>query len=517
MSYGKGALLAMTIVILTVMTVASIPSTEAATAKDMSSGDVTFIVFTDDIKINTAEEYPISIHLHNAHATPVTVKLTDDGNSAIELSLTDNVILLDEGESKEIDAKLVTDRYTSKGDYTVTFVMSVMNGVDAPTESALSVDVSVTSNYSSGEKYNRFFGMIDNDLPEPFNTTNTTIVVTLSAWVGIAVVVASLALLILKGLFKVIERNPETLGRNTLIGVFACIVIYGIGNCLYIGGVSEVVVEQYGRISKTLYILFTAFVLWDIYKALVTSALQKLEKKGVEGMDTSLIPLFLAIGRIFIVVMGITIILSTFGVNFITLVTSAGLAGLGLSFGVKPAINELFSGLIVLMTRPFKIGDYVTVGTDDRLKVTEIGILRTKFESGYSPEAATMPNSKIASSKIVNISHNTTKFRNTVSVKVPFNSNLTLIKKIAKRVAMDHPNVVTDGSVPKPNAVFSACEDGSAIIVTLAFYVRDYEVNMTTSCQIREGILAAFRERDITIPYNRMEITVFRGGQGNAQ
>ena len=516
MSYGKGALLAVIIAILAVTVVASVPS-EAATAKDMSSGDVTFIVFSDDIDINTAEEFPISIHLHNAHATPVTVKLTDDGNSVIKLSLTDNIIMLDEGESKEIDAKLVTDRYTSKGNYTITFVMSVMNGVDAPTESTLPVDVSITSNYSSGEKYNRFFGLIDNDLPEPFNTANTATIVTLMGWVGIAILVASFFLLVLKGLFKVIERDPETLGRNTLIGVFACVVLFGIENCLYISGVNEIVVDQYTRISNTLYILFAAFVIWDIYKALVTSALQKLEKKGVEGMDTSLIPLFLAIGRIFIVVMVIAIILSTFGVNFVTLITSAGLAGLGLSFGVKPAINELFSGLVVLMTRPFKIGDYVTVGTDDRLKVTEIGILRTKFETGYSPEAATMPNSKIASSKIVNISHNTTKFRNTVSVKVPFDSNLTLIKKIAKRVAMDHPNGVTDGSVPKPNAVFSACEDGSAIIVTLAFYVRDYEVNLTTACQIREGILNAFRERDIIIPYNKMEVTIFRGGRGNAQ
>ena len=190
---------------------------------------------------------------------------------------------------------------------------------------------------------------------------------------------------------------------------------------------------------------------------------------------------------------------------------------MGMSFGVKPAINELFSGLIVLMTRPFKVGDYVTVGSNDRYQVKDIGVLRTTFVTGYSNEVATMPNSTIASSKIVNISHNTLKYRNTLSFKVPFDSNLTLIKKIAKRVASDHPNTVTDGSVPKPNAVFTRCDDGSAMIITLAFYVNDYDNNKTTTCQIREGILREFRERDITIPLNKMEITVFNGGQNDAQ
>jgi len=128
-----------------------------------------------------------------------------------------------------------------------------------------------------------------------------------------------------------------------------------------------------------------------------------------------------------------------------------------------------------------------------------------------------MPNSKIASSKIVNISHRTAMFRNTISMKVPFDSNLTLVRKIVKRVASDNPNVVTDGSVPKPNAVFSSCEDRSAIIMTLAFYVRDYEDNATTAAQIRQGILQAFAERDITIPFNKMEITLMKGGNSDAQ
>ena len=384
-------------------------------------------------------------------------------------------------------------------------------------EGTMDIPVSVTSDYSSGEKFNRFFGIFANNLPSPFNTAPAAAIITLIVWIGISIAIGLLSLFVLKSIFKVIDKDSDTLGKNTTIGVSVCVFLAGLVNSAYIIGASEAVIDQLKTFTGILYILFVAMIVWDVYKALITGALQKMEKKNLGGgMDTSLIPLFKAIGKMVIILFCIALILSKFGVNFATLITSAGLTGLGLSFGVKPAINELFSGLIVLITRPFKVGDYVTVAGEGRYKVAEIGILRTEFDTGFTMETATMPNSKIASSKIVNISHRTLKYRNTISIKVPFNSNLTLIKKLVKKIASDHPDVVTDGSVPKPNAVFTSCNDGSAIIVTLSFYVRDFDVNATTTCKIREEILRVFRERGITIPLNKMEATIYRGGQSDA-
>ena len=467
--------------------------------------------------MNTSQGYPVTLHVYNNNSAPVTVKIEDNNGSVIKLKLSDNQALVDAGGVKDISGSLTTDRYTSKGDYSITVVMQVMNGADDPVTGSVTIPLKVTSVYSSGERFNRILGIFDNNFPEPFNTAITAAAVSILIWFCLAMVVSTLLYIGLKTFFKVTEKESTTLGRSTILGVFFIIILMGINNCLYVLGASEEINNDVTLVSNVLYVLFVALVVWDIYKALVTGALEKLEKRGKGGMDTSLIPLFKAIGKIIIILICIALILSLFGVNFVTLVASAGLTGLGLSFGVKPAINELFSGLIVLMTRPFKVGDYVTVGSDSRLQVTDIGILRTKFSTGYTMETATMPNSKIASSKIVNISHKTAMYRNTISMKVPFDSNLTLVRKIVKRVASDNPNVVTDGSVPKPNAVFSSCEDGSAVIMTLAFYVRDYEDNATTTAMIRQGILQAFAERDITIPFNKMEVTLMKEGSSDAQ
>ncbi len=516
MSFRKGVYSAVILAVVAVLIFAPV-SSDADALRTMDIHGVTASMTGETVNMNTAESLPISIHIYNGNDHPITVKITDTGDSVIKLSADTAEMPVAKETAVTMEASLSTDRYTSMGDYSITLKMQVMDDVTDPYETTLVVPISVTSNYSSGENYNRFFGIIDNNLPSPYNTAIAAAAITLILWFGISIAAGVLSLAVLKFIFKVTERESDNLGRNTVIGVSVCILLMGVQNCAYIIGAPENIVAELSLVFGTLYIIFAALVIWDIYKALITSALTKMEKRGVGGMDTTLIPLFKAIGKIVIILLCITLILSKFGVNFVTLIASAGLTGLGLSFGVKPAINELFSGIVVLMTRPFKVGDYVTVGTNSRYKVEEIGILRTTFSTGYSNEIATMPNSKIASSRIVNISHNTLKYRNTISFKVPFDSNLTLIKKIAKRVASDHPNIVTDGSVPKPNAVFTRCDDGSAMIVTLAFYVNDYDNNKTTSCQIREGILREFRERDIKIPLNKMEVTLFKGGQNDAQ
>jgi len=517
MSYRKGAYVLLFVTAVAVMLLAPVSSDADAAVNKIENGGVTLVLFSEGIEMNASQGYPVTLHIYNSNDTAVTVKVEDNGGSVIKLKMSDNQALVDAGGVKDLSGTLTTDRYTSKGDYSITVVMQVMNGVDEPTTASMTVPLKVTSVYSSGERFNRILGIFDNNFPAPFNTAITAAAVSMLIWICLAMVVSTLLYIGLKAFFKVTEKESTTLGKSTVLGVFFIIIVMGVNNCLYVLGASEEINNDVTLVSNILYVLFVALVVWDIYKALVTGALEKLEKRGKGGMDTSLIPLFKAIGKIIIILVCIALILSLFGVNFVTLIASAGLTGLGLSFGVKPAINELFSGLIVLMTRPFKVGDYVTIGSDRRLQVTDIGVLRTKFSTGYTMETATMPNSKIASSKIVNISHRTAMYRNTLSIRVPFDSNLTLVRKIVKRVASDNPNVVTDGSVPKPNVVFSTCEDKGAIVMTLAFYVCDYDENATTTAMIRQGILQAFAERDITIPYKKMEITIMDGGNTDAQ
>ena len=140
MSCRKGALIVLTLVILMAAALAPVSSDADAAVNKAECGGVSLIVFANDVEMNTLESYPVSIHLYNGNASPVTVKITDDGGSKIDLSFSgdpnvssDQVVLTSNGSdgcSVELNGSFTTDKYTSKGDYEITIVMDVMGSAE---------------------------------------------------------------------------------------------------------------------------------------------------------------------------------------------------------------------------------------------------------------------------------------------------------------------------------------------------------------------------------------------------
>ena len=133
MSCRKGALIVLTLVLFAAAVIAPVSSDADTAVNKTECGGVTLIVFADSVGMNTLESYPVSVHLYNNNASPVTVKVTDSGDSKIELSFADdpkvssNQVVLksngSEGCSVELNGAFTTDKYTSKGDYEINIIM----------------------------------------------------------------------------------------------------------------------------------------------------------------------------------------------------------------------------------------------------------------------------------------------------------------------------------------------------------------------------------------------------------
>ena len=89
---------------------------------------------------------------HRPHSSPITVKITDNGESVIKLSADTAEMPVAKETAVTMETSLSTDRYTSMGDYSITIRMQVMDDTAEPYETTMVVPISVTSNYSSGEK-----------------------------------------------------------------------------------------------------------------------------------------------------------------------------------------------------------------------------------------------------------------------------------------------------------------------------------------------------------------------------
>ena len=254
-----------------------------------------------------------------------------------------------------------------------------------------------------------------------------------------------------------------------------------------------------------LYVLIGAVLAWQIYVFLITNLIKGIDEGlDVDGIDASLIPLFKMIGKIVICVVAATIILAAFGVDLAGIMVSAGVITLGITFGAQEIISQFFSGIVLLSTRPFKKGDFVSLnGTS--YKVHKVRLMYTEFENWDRDQIITMPNNVVSSATMVNFTKGSPNTRIFIYVTVAYDANLTLAKELMIRAANMHPHVVKDKSVIPPNTRLTAFQD-SGIEYRLACFVDDYDMSAHYAGQIREIIYKLFLDNGVEIPYNRLEV-----------
>lgn len=109
------------------------------------------------------------------------------------------------------------------------------------------------------------------------------------------------------------------------------------------------------RISAALLILFGFYVAGQIVIRLLRKAMQRM------GHDEYLSNLLIRTVRIVIIIVAIITALGTLGVDVSALVASLGLTGFAVGFALKDTISNLLSGVLVLLHKPFIVGDEITI------------------------------------------------------------------------------------------------------------------------------------------------------------
>ena len=109
-------------------------------------------------------------------------------------------------------------------------------------------------------------------------------------------------------------------------------------------------------------------------------------------LELALLNLFKKITNSTLLILAIITILGTLGINVSALVAGLGLTGFALGFALKDIISNLLSGLLILLYRPFVIGDHIKISGFEG-KVIEIDLRYTKLEQNGN--ILLIPNSKL--------------------------------------------------------------------------------------------------------------------------
>ena len=156
-------------------------------------------------------------------------------------------------------------------------------------------------------------------------------------------------------------------------------------------------------------------------------------------IDPTLQPFLLSALRIILYLLAALIVADKLGIPVTSLIAALSVAGLAISLAIQGALSNIAGGIMILITKPFVIDDYVEAG-DISGTVNEIGLSYTKF---LTPDNKTVyaPNSDIAAAKIINYTH-MDKRRLEIKIGASYNTPVETVKQALLAAAARHPQIL---------------------------------------------------------------------------
>jgi len=351
----------------------------------------------------------------------------------------------------------------------------------------------------SEEEENMVLGIFKNTLPEPLNTPLGTFILNVILWIFIAFILYYFIKIILIGLAK----KTKTLFDDRLIAIVRrpflfIIILYGAVNSVFKLHITIGLQFYILRISIFVFFIVGIYIIYKVYNETLEALAMK--KGGETSMFGAVLrPILKKIGITIIIVGGFVFALSASGVEITALLAGAGVMGLVIAFAAQDTLSNFFSGIHLLLDRPFKIGDVIYLEPGNYCRVENVGMRSTRLYSIFDHELIIMPNNAVANQKIINVVKPDAKIRKKISVSVAYGTDLKKVSKILIEIAKNHPNVIKEKGFEPIVRLVNFGESGIDFIVSL--WIDEVMNQWEVLSDVRMEIDAHFKKEHITIPF----------------
>lgn len=249
------------------------------------------------------------------------------------------------------------------------------------------------------------------------------------------------------------------------------------------------------------------------FTLLVLSYLQaNFIKKSKTKIDDIAFDLLNKFSGIIIFAVAILLALDVLGVNVVPLVAGAGIAGIAVGFAAKDTLSNLIAGILLIIDRPFEIGDRIELwsapqGSATWGDVIDIGLRATKIRTTDNI-VIIIPNNEIMMRDIVNYTTISTDIRVRIPIGVSYDTDIKKAKSVILEVAKTAEWVLKD---PPPMVVVRQFGE-SSVDLELRVWIKDARKRMDTISYTTDEVKEAFDKEGIEIPYPKRDITITQKG-----
>lgn len=168
---------------------------------------------------------------------------------------------------------------------------------------------------------------------------------------------------------------------------------------------NEEIIKHITKWFFAIFISVAAFFLQKIIMGTFVWYSQNIAAKTETQFGDEFIPLLKRVTNIIIWIIAILFILTNFGVNINALIATLGVSSLAVALAAQDTIANIIAGFLIMIDRPFRIGDEIKLPSGEKVKVLDIGIRRSKFLNLEDESIVIVPNLELSKSKITNFTY----------------------------------------------------------------------------------------------------------------
>ncbi|MGQ9587433.1 MAG: mechanosensitive ion channel family protein [Thermoplasmata archaeon] len=359
---------------------------------------------------------------------------------------------------------------------------------------------SVKGAWGSADKV---LGLFSNPLPSPLDNEWGVFLLDAILWLAIAFAMAYLMDLIKYTLVK----KTATMIDDIIIGIVRTpilLLVFAFGIVQSLDALYEHIPEDIRSMIFAMYsiilVLVIFYLAYKLFKEILVYYSKMIAKKTESKIDDVLIPVVEKVGVVVIALVALGYVLGVLDVDLTMFIAGGVVVSMVLAFAAQETISNFFSGVFLMLDRPFAEGDMIILSDGDWCEVRRIGLRTTRLYRYDDASIVSVPNNRLVNEKIARMTNVSDPARVNVNVSVAYGTDTSKAREAIMRAIKDSPYSLLSDQAKQPMILLDEMGD-SALIFKVFVWIKERSDRIRARDRLVDEIYRKLNEAGIEIPF----------------